>query len=176
MVVTGVRWEESAKRRKRHGVVSIKNKPKTTQRKADELGANYKINEIGILIMNDDNDENRRLVEHCYRTQKTLLNPIVDWTDDEVWEFLNEIVKVPHCCLYDEGYTRIGCIGCPLAGAMKQKAGFARYPKFRALYVHAFDRMIEKRKVDGLPTTWTNGEDVIRWWLGEKEEDHDKLS
>ena len=176
VVVTGVRWEESAKRRKNHGVVSIKNKPKTTQRKADELGANYKINEIGTLIMNDDNDENRRLVEHCYRTQKILLNPIVDWTDDEVWEFLNEIVKVPHCCLYDEGYTRVGCIGCPFAGTMKQKVGFARYPKFRALYVHAFDRMIEKRKVDGLPTTWTDGEDVMRWWLGEKEEDHDKLS
>lgn len=170
VVVTGVRWEESAKRRKNHGVVSITNKPKTTQRKADELGANYKINEIGGLIMNDDNDENRRLVEHCYRTQKILLNPIVDWTDDEVWEFLNEIVKVPHCCLYDEGYTRVGCIGCPLAGT-KQKVEFARYPKFRALYVHAFDRMIEKRKVDGVPTTWTDGEDVMRWWLGEKEEE-----
>ena len=171
MVVTGVRWEESAKRRKNHGVVSIEYKPKTTQRKADELGANYKINEIGILIMNDDNDENRRLVEHCYRTQKILLNPIVDWTYDEVWEFLNEIVRVPHCCLYDEGYTRIGCIGCPFTSTMKHKVEFARYPKFRALYVHAFDRMIEKRKVDGIPTTWTDGEDVMRWWLGEKEEE-----
>lgn len=67
--------------------------------------------------MNDDNDENRRLAEFCYRTQKMLLNPIVDWTDEEVWEFLNEVVHAPHCCLYDEGYTRIGCIGCPMAGA-----------------------------------------------------------
>lgn len=52
--------------------------------------------------MNEDNDENRRLAEFCYRTQKMLLNPIVDWTDDDVWEFLNGIVKVSHCCLYDE--------------------------------------------------------------------------
>lgn len=121
--------------------------------------------------MNDDNDENRRLAEFCYRTQKMLLNPIVDWTDDEVWEFLNDIVKVPHCRLYDEGYKRIGCIGCPMAGAAGQNAGFKRYPKFRALYVRAFDRMIEQRKSEGLPTTWMNGEVVMRWWLQEGQEE-----
>lgn len=121
--------------------------------------------------MNEDNDENRRLAEFCYRTQKMLLNPIVDWTDDEVWEFLNDIVKVPHCRLYDEGYKRIGCIGCPMAGAAGQKAQFERYPKFRGLYIRAFDRMIEQRNAEGLPTTWQNGEEVMRWWLKEDRED-----
>lgn len=121
--------------------------------------------------MNEDNDENRRLAEFCYRTQKMLLNPIVDWTDEEVWEFLNEIVKVPHCCLYDEGYKRIGCIGCPMAGAEGQKREFDRYPKFRALYVRAFDRMVQKCKEDGQPTTWKDGEDVMRWWLKEEQEE-----
>ena len=130
----------------------------------------YSISKSGSLVMNEDNDENRRLAEYCYRTQKMLLNPIVDWTDEEVWEFLNEIVKVPHCCLYDEGYKRIGCIGCPMAGTEGQKREFARYPKFRALYVRAFDRMVEKRKADGLPTEWKDGENVMRWWLQEKEE------
>lgn len=117
MVVTGVRWAESARRKENRGVVNIDGKPKTTQKKANELGVQYKTNKYGGLVMNDDNDENRRLAEFCYRTQKMLLNPIVDWTDEEVWEFLNEVVHAPHCCLYDEGYTRIGCIGCPMAGA-----------------------------------------------------------
>lgn len=120
--------------------------------------------------MNEDNDENRRLAEYCYRTQKMLLNPIVDWTDDEVWEFLNDIVKVPHCRLYDEGFTRLGCIGCPMARAETQKKQFARYPKFREAYVRAFDRMLGKRRAEGLPTEWKDGEDVMRWWLQEKEE------
>ena len=97
-----------------------------------------------------------------------LLNPIVDWTDDEVWEFLNDIVKAPHCCLYDEGYERIGCIGCPMAGPEGQKRGFERYPEFRALYVRAFDRMVRKSKADGLSTKWKNGEEVMRWWLNDK--------
>lgn len=44
-------------------------------------------------------------------------------------------------------------------------------PKFRGLYILAFDRMIEQRKVEGLPTTWQNGEEVMRWWLQEGQED-----
>lgn len=171
MVVTGVRWAESARRKENRGVVNIDGKPKTTQKKANELGVQYKTNKYGGLVMNDDNDENRRLAGFCYRTQKMLLNPIVDWTDDEVWEFLNDIVKVPHCRLYDEGYKRIGCIGCTMAGAAGQKAEFKRYPKFRALHVRAFDRMIEQRKSEGLPTTWMNGEVVMRWWIQEGQEE-----
>lgn len=167
MVVTGVRWAESAKRKENRGVVNIDGKPKTTQKKANEFGVQYKTNIYGGLVMNDDNDANRRLAEFCYRTQKMLLNPIIDWTDDDVWEFLDYIVKTPHCCLYDEGYTRIGCIGCPIAGAAEQKAEFERYPKFRTLYIRAFDRMIEQRNAEGLPTTWMNGEDVMRWWIQE---------
>ena len=171
IVVTGVRWAESVRRKANQGVAVIASKPKTTQKKADELGVDYKVSKSGSLVMNEDNDENRRLAEFCYRTHKMLLNPIVDWTDDEVWEFLNEIVKVPHCCLYDEGEKRIGCIGCPLAGPQKQRREFERYPKFRALYVRAFGRMVEKRKIDGLPVTWQTGEDVMRWWLHETQKE-----
>lgn len=167
MTVTGVRWAESARRKANQGVAVITGKPKTTQKKADELGVDYKVSKSGTLVMNEDNDENRRLAEFCYRTQKMLLNPIVDWTDEEVWELLNDIVKVPHCCMYDEGFTRIGCIGCPMAGTANQRKEFARFPKFRALYVRAFDRMIEQRKMARMPTTWTDGEEVMLWWLQE---------
>lgn len=171
MVVTGVRWAESARRKANQGMMVITGKPKTTQKKADELGVDHKVSKAGTLVMNEDNDENRRLAEYCYRTQKMLLNPIVDWTDGDVWEFLDDIAKVPHCRLYDEGFTRIGCIGCPLAGAKGQRRGFERYPKFRALYVRAFDRMVKKRKMDGLPVTWQNGEDVMRSWLRETQKE-----
>lgn len=166
VTVTGVRWAESARRKALHGAVDIWGKPKTTQKKAEDVGANYAISK-GALIMNDDNDESRRLVEQCFRTQKTLLNPIVDWTDDEVWEYLDKIAKVPHCRLYDEGFKRLGCIGCPLSGPKNQKRDFKRYPKFRALYVRAFDRMLERCRENGsIPRRkWETGEDVMQWWI-----------
>lgn len=143
IVVTGVRWAESARRKATHGVVGFQGKKKGTIKKAEELGADYKLNKYGEVIMNDDNDENRKMVESCYRTRKTMVNPIVDWSDEEVWEFLNDWVKVEHCSLYDEGFKRLGCIGCPLAGSKNMIRDFERWPKYKELYIKAFQRMID---------------------------------
>lgn len=147
ITVTGVRWAESIRRRANQDVVNIQNKPKSTRKLAEDVGASYRLSKNKGVILNDDNDPSRRMVEQCYRTQKTLVNPIIDWDDDDdVWEFLNDVVKVPHCCLYDEGFARIECIGCPLAGQKQQREQFKRYPKYREIYVRAFDRMIKNVK------------------------------
>ncbi len=112
VTVTGVRWSESACRKEHSDVVQMIGKPKTTQKLADEIGAEYRVTNQGGLVMNDDNSESRRMVELCYRTNKTIVNPIVDWTDEDVWEFLrhNGCRSNP---LYECGFKRIGCIGCP---------------------------------------------------------------
>ena len=143
VTMTGVRWAESVNRKENQGLVTIQGKPKTTQKKLTELGANFQRTDKGGVVLNLDNSESRRAVEICYRTQKTLVNPIIDWEDSEVWEFLNEVAKVPHCSLYDEGYTRLGCIGCPLKRAKGMKRDFERYPKYKEKYIKAMERMIE---------------------------------
>lgn len=91
-----------------------------------------------------DNIENRRMVEMCYKTHTTTINPIIDWTNDEVWEFIKEY-NVPYCCLYDEGFKRIGCIGCPMGSVKQRQYEFDRYPKYKVLYLKAFEKMIENR-------------------------------
>lgn len=90
-----------------------------------------------------DNDPARRTVEQCFRTHKTVVNPIIDWLDEDVWVFLNDIAKVPHCELYDQGYARLGCIGCPMS--YKRESELERYPKYKASYMRAFGRMIDRR-------------------------------
>ena len=62
-----------------------------------------------------NNDENRRMVEMCYRTHKSSVNPIIDWTSEDVWEFVR-LYNVPYCELYDFGFKRLGCVSCPLGG------------------------------------------------------------
>lgn len=146
VTVTGVRWAESNRRKYLHGVVSINTKSKKLIDDAMQRSETARVNSQGGLILNDDNDENRRTVEQCYRTRKTLVNPIVDWEDEDVWQFLNEIAKVPHCELYDHGYKRLGCIGCPLSGTENMKEDFERYPKYKDAYIRAFERMIENHK------------------------------
>lgn len=57
--------------------------------------------------------------------------PIFDWTDADVWEYLNG-KGLPHCSLYDEGYKRIGCVCCPLSpSSMRRDA--KRWPKTAAM-------------------------------------------
>lgn len=175
VVVTGVRWAESARRKASHDVAIIKGKPKTTEKMAQEIGADYRINKSGVLVLNDDNDPARRMVEHCYRTQKVMVNPIVDWETEDVWTFLGKIAKVPHCCLYDQGHKRLGCIGCPM-NKTKAAKELERWPKYKELYLRAFARMIKAREEAGKdnlhPQDWSTPEKVMAWWLQgqEKEE------
>ena len=39
------------------------------------------------------------------------LNPLIDWTEDDVWEYVREH-NVPYNTLQDEGYASIGCVPC----------------------------------------------------------------
>lgn len=167
IVITGVRWSESSKRKANGGLVKIIGKPKGTQKMAEEFGADYAITKQGSLILANDNDESRLMVEHCYRTRQTVVNPIIDWNDEEVWEFLKYYGCESNPLYKDAGYKRIGCIGCPMARKSAREEHFERYPKYKENYIRAFDRMIKKRKNEGkkVDEHWTTGEEVFEWWL-----------
>lgn len=174
VTVTGVRWAESARRANNQGLSVIAGRPKQTQKLAESLGANYKISKSGTLVLNDDNDASRRMVENCYRTQKTILNPIVDWSEDDVWAFLDEN-QIEHCKLYDQGYRRLGCIGCPMnVNAAKE---LEAYPKYKANYIRAFDRMLAANKSKGKEyrIKFNNGADVMEWWLQKSDDEEGEL-
>ena len=44
------------------------------------------------------------------------LNPLAEWTEDEVWDYLRDN-DVPVHPLYERGYTSIGCAPCTRAVA-----------------------------------------------------------
>jgi phosphoadenosine phosphosulfate reductase len=96
-----------------------------------------------------------------------VLNPIIDWSDDDVWEFLHNR-KVPVNPLYEQGYKRVGCIGCPLAGNKQQQKDFNKYPKYKAAYFRAAKRHIEHRIATGLPEKdiMETPEKYFAWWIG----------
>lgn len=171
VTVTGVRWDESDNRATNQGLVNIQNGTNKAKKFAEQVEAQYRKSPRGGLLLNDDNDPSRRMVEHCYRTHKTLVNPIIDWLEEDVWEFLNEVAKVPHCHLYDEGYKRLGCIGCPLSynAEYELKTNTAFYNA----YLRSFGRMIKERNLRGLETTWKTPQDVMKWWLDRNKRDRE---
>lgn len=145
-ITTGVRWEESPSRRENRGIY--------------EAGRD--------VVLSTDNDDRRRLFENCRMQAKRVCNPIIDWTDRDVWEYIeSEHLEVNP--LYQCGFSRVGCIGCPMAGTKGRQREFARYPKFQKSYIRAFEWMLQERKRKGkMQGTWnmgTTGEDVFHWWM-----------
>jgi len=126
-------------------------------------------------VLNDDNDEARRAVEVCFRTRKTLVNPIIDWLDEDVWEFIRKY-NVPYCELYDKGKTRLGCIGCPMNN--KQSEELNEYPKYKEQYMRCFEKMYQNRVERGLDSKlkWESGMDIFNWWLSRGAKNIGQLS
>ena len=111
----------------------------------------------------DPDNPSQELIHICPDHARRHLNPIIDWTTEEVWEFIREY-NVPYCCLYDEGWKRLGCIGCPMATIEHRLEGFERYPKYKQAYIRAFDRMIAERDGGGYYNRLKTGEELYRYW------------
>lgn len=148
-IATGVRWAESTRRKNSRGVMELMHKDPAKR-----------------IILMGDNDEKRQLFETCNLKSKMTVNPIVDWSDDDVWDYTHS-EHLPVNPLYCEGHKRVGCIGCPAAGGGRQHE-FMRWPKYEELYVAAFERMLEARRAKGKPCDWQTGRDVFRWWMEDK--------
>lgn len=159
LTMTGVRWAESHNRKQNQGLITIMNRNKKVQQELEEMGANFTPTARGGVVLTEDNETTREAVEFCYQRRKTVLNPIIDWSDSDVWEFIRRY-NVPYCKLYDEGYKRLGCIGCPMNTAAA--AELERYPKFKAAYKRAFKKMLTN---GACYKDWANEEEVYKWWL-----------
>lgn len=149
-IATGVRWAESTSRKNNRGIY-------------EKIG-----DKEHRIILNNDNDDRRMLFENCRLKAKRVVNPIIDWTDTDVWQFLHD-AKTPVNPLYGEGWCRVGCVGCPMAGKKGREEGFLRWPEYKQLYINAFNKMLQERERRGkMQGSWrmgTTGTDVFNWWM-----------
>lgn len=144
-IATGVRWDESNARKRRGGLEVLTSKAKNH------------------LILSNDNEENRRLFESCQLKGKRVVNPIVDWKTEDILNY----IEAEHICmnpLYECGFKRVGCIGCPMASRTRTFE-FSMFPKIKESYIRAFGKMLEVRRQRELPTIWHTGIDVFHWWM-----------
>jgi phosphoadenosine phosphosulfate reductase len=146
--ITGVIWAESASRRNNRELIE----------------ANAYSNKKNIIKLSNDNHENRRILENCVMKGKHVLNPILHWEDEDVWEFIRKF-DIPYCELYDQGWDRLGCIGCPLSSNQEKELNM--YPDYKENYLRAFRRMTIRRKEKG-KEFWTDpsdAEEIMEWWI-----------
>jgi phosphoadenosine phosphosulfate reductase len=150
-IATGVRWDESSRRKNSRGVIEVSHRDKNKR-----------------LILMDDNDEARMQFETCQLKGQRTVNPIIGWSTADVWDYVTA-EHIPMNPLYGCGHTRVGCIGCPLASKRTRIEEFIIWPKYKQAYIRAFDRMLKERhrrgKMDGGMRWGDNGVDIFNWWM-----------
>ena len=97
-----------------------------------------------------------------------VLNPIFHWTQVGVWEFIRDN-SAPYCSLYDEGFDRLGCIGCPQARKAGRDAQFVRWPGHKRAWASAFRRLWSSRPDDwSMKMRFDSWEEMWEWWLSNR--------
>lgn len=123
VTIVGVRHSESVKRSKRNTIEVTNKKFSGDFDEFAEFQRNTKAKKLRAIknkrIKAQDDFRKGRITEEEYRQfdefshheeqmvtciggkDKIVISPIIDWDDTDVWEFLNNVMEVPHCCLYD---------------------------------------------------------------------------
>ena len=126
------------------------------------------------IVMPFDNSENRRIFEQCYATAERRVNPIAYWTDSDIWDYSKD-VGLEQCSLYDEGFTRLGCIGCPMARRAGREQEFNRWPKFRDQYVRTAQHIIDdKPDSHYFKQKFRSGQEYFDWWMHDRTQEEAK--
>ena len=141
VTLIGIRHQESSRRAKRNEVEISNRKFSGTLEGLDEYRqelkakrARRKSKKDGVNITNADQEQTLGCISG---KESILISPIIHWTEQDVWEFLNKVMEVPHCPLYDEGWHRIGCIGCPMSSAKQKQIENIRYPHVKRNWIKA---------------------------------------
>lgn len=105
----------------------------------------------------------RKFVELCATKRKYTVNPLLDWTEEDIWAYIKGN-NLPYCSLYDEGFKRIGCVLCPLSSKKARAREFERYPKIVYLWRRSCDMIIESRIKRGVNSKFKTGQELWDWW------------
>ena len=139
-----------------------------------EHGGEGRVCVTGIRAEESQQRASRAEVDVARLTGKENVNPIFMWSQNDIWQYINER-RLPYCSLYDEGFDRLGCVGCPMAGAKEREREFARWSGIERAYIAACQKAVDRRAEKGkqAETSWKNGQEMFDWWM---ERDADRLA
>lgn len=98
------------------------------------------------------------------KLRKMFVHPIFDWSEIDIWDYIRHY-EIPYCQLYDMGWSRIGCLFCPMKGGAGQRRDAFEYPRYHRALLRAIQRMLDNIHLNG--KEWKHGktpEEVWQWW------------
>lgn len=108
------------------------------------------------------NIDNKNQILCIHGKDKILLSPIIDWTHADVWKFIRKR-NLEYCELYDQGYTRIGCMFCPMASVKTKRLDLKRYPGVEREIKKSIRIIVEKNNYGS--DLGCDVDDIFDWWI-----------
>ncbi len=110
-------------------------------------------------------DNSRKIVDFSeYKGQKVRFYPILEWTEDDVWEYLDIKCITPNP-LYDT-FGRVGCMLCPYASKKQILYWFDLYPKLKVQFIKTITELMDGGYMRDFPNA--TPEDLLEWWMSKE--------
>jgi phosphoadenosine phosphosulfate reductase len=110
----------------------------------------------------------KEYVEGCHKKEIFKIYPLLWWTNEDIWQYINN-EKLSFNELYNKGFNRIGCIGCPLQGKKRMRQEIESQPKFKTALINAIEKYLERLKVENKVNFFTKKNmtsvDVYNWYV-----------
>lgn len=147
-------------------LIGVRKQESTRRAKREEISTNIKGKRVEETF--DQWSEHEEQMVTCVGgNDKILVSPIIYWTERDVWEFLNAN-GVQHCELYDQGYTRIGCICCPMSPLRQKTKEIKRWPHVKRNWIKTIKWLIDNGYIN---YNFKDAETGFRWWISGKSFD-----
>jgi len=121
---------------------------------------------MGIRAEESQQRANRSETEDDYNYAKSYIHPIFMWSENDIWQYIHER-QLPYCSLYNAGFNRLGCVGCPMAGSKERERQFKRWPGIERAYIAAMQKAVNRRIAKGKQSifSWKSGQEMFDWWM-----------
>jgi phosphoadenosine phosphosulfate reductase len=131
-------------------------------KKLKETSGNDRLVILGLRRSESLNRSKRKVFDdtNSCKLNKIILCPILEWNKNDVWNFIRSEIGY-YCNLYDKGYSRIGCICCPMQNYNSKIYDLKLNPKFK----YAFIKSIQISINNGHYKNFDSANDVFNWWL-----------
>lgn len=122
---------------------------------------------VGVRIAESANRRKlwKQIVKHT-KQNKTMIAPICYWTDEDVWQYIRSR-NLPYCELYDQGFKRLGCVGCPKVSNKQREKEFARWPRFKQAWRRSIDTVHDNAVLSNNAAIlkYGNKDGLWSWWM-----------
>lgn len=92
---------------------------------------------------------------------KVSLHPILNWSENDVWNFIKKRGLVINPCYAD--VERVGCMFCPFSRRKQLQFYREQYPRY-------YERLLRhiQRYIDTHDCSFSSAEDLYKWWESKK--------